>query len=321
MDKSIQKTLFGEKPLKISNKKIIKSSGMKFYSSPEESFESIIEELETVYHRTKFISGFSGGKDSMTTTHKLDQMGKLDSVFHIKTNIGLQMTTDFVEETCEKMGWKLQVIEPSPKYTYASHVLQYGFPGPGFHRLIMGKLKYKTMRDFALSYDKQNHCIISGIRKFESERRMGNYPLPIQSDGALWFGCPIFYDSTEFTYKYVHENGLKISPAYSLGLGTSGECMCGSFAGKGEKLLIRKLDPKLADYIEWLEDGIQRFGTNAAKRWSKWGEQAKMTELEQQQQMDEFFKENPDLEIVNEIEAYVCGQECGAGSMRGMVDF
>ena len=316
-----QDSLFGDKPVKITNKKMIKSKGLKFYPSPEKTFESIINELENTHNRTKFICGFSGGKDSMTATHKLDQMGKLDSVFHIKTNIGLKMTTDFVEEICEEMGWKLHIIEPSVKFIYAAHVLQFGFPGPGLHRVIMGKLKYKTMRDFALSYDRKNHCIISGIRKFESKRRMGNYPLPIQSDGALWFGCPIFYDTTEFTYNYVHTNGLRISPAYKLGLSTSGECMCGSFATRGEKSMIRKLDPALASYIEWLEDGIQKYGSTYAKKWSKWGEQPKMSESEQQQQLDEFFKENPDLEIVNEIEAYVCGQECGAGTMRGMVDY
>lgn len=321
MKKAIQTTISGKKPLKIYNKKIIKSSGLAFYPSPENTFESIIEELETVHKRTKFYSLFSGGKDSMTTTHKLDKIGKLEAVVHIKTNIGLQITTDFVEEICDKMNWNLHIIEPSPKFTYAAHVLQYGFPGPGFHRLIMGKLKYKTMRDFALTIDRKNHCLISGVRKFESARRMGNYPEPIQSDGALWFGCPIFYDSTEYTYKYVHENGLKISPAYSLGLGTSGECLCGSFATKGEKLLIRKLDPKLADYIQWLEEGIQKFGSKEAKRYSKWGEQAKMSELEQQQQMDFFFKENPDLKIVNEIESVVCGVECGPGSMKGMLDY
>ncbi len=319
--KDKQTSLFGEKPFVSGNKKIIKSSGLKFFHSPDESFDGIINELETIHKRTKFYSLFSGGKDSMTTTDKLDKLGKLKAVVHIKTNIGLQMTTDFVEEICEEKGWKLYIIEPSPKFTYASHVLQYGFPGPGFHRLIMGKLKYKTMRDFALTIDRKNHCLISGVRKFESTRRMGNYPEPILSDGSLWFGCPIFYDSTEYTYKYVHENGLKIAPTYKLGLGTSGECMCGSFATKGEKLRIRELDPKLADYIEWMEDGIQKFGSKEAKRYSKWGEQAKMSELEQQQQIDQFFKENPDLKIVNKIESVVCGVECGPGSMRGELDY
>ena len=106
-----------------------------------------------------------------------------------------------------------------------------------------------------------------------------------------------------------------------MGLGTSGECLCGSFAVKGEKLRIRKIDPKLADYIEWLENGIEQFGSREAKRYPKWGEQAKMSELQQQEQMDNFFADNPDLKIINEIESVICGAECGAGTMRGELDY
>ena len=81
--------------------------------------------------------------------------------------------------------------------------------------------------------------------------------------------------------------------------------------------MLRELDTKLADYIEWLEDGIQRFGTNHARRYPKWGGQAKMSELEQQQQLDGFFKDNPELKPVNDMESMVCGAECGPGSMKG----
>ena len=115
MTKDKQTTISGEKPFISRNKKIIKSTGLRFYPPPDVSFEGIINELETVHKRTKFYSLFSGGKDSMTTTDKLDKMGKLEAVVHIKTNIGLQMTTDFVEEICEKQGWKLYIIEPRPQ--------------------------------------------------------------------------------------------------------------------------------------------------------------------------------------------------------------
>lgn len=317
-----QTGLFGTKPFVQRNKKIIKSGSLRHYPPSGENMESVVGDL-IERGRTNFYCGFSGGKDSMTNAHKLATLypENFKGCFHIKTGVGLQMTTDFVEEICEKMGWKLWIIEPNPKFTYASHVLQYGFPGPGFHRLIMGKLKYKTMRDFALTLDRKHHVLMSGVRKWESTRRLGNYPYPIQSDGALWFGCPIFYDETTEVYKYVHTNGLKISPAYSMGLGTSGECMCGSFAQGGEKEMIRKLDPKLADYIEWLEEGIQKFGTWHAKRYPKWGDAPYMTDLKDQQQIDMFFKDNPELQNVNEIEANICGNECGAGTMKGMLDF
>lgn len=318
--KQKQTNLFGEKPFVSRNKKIIKSGSLKFYQSSVETPDGIIDDLENIHNRTKFYALTSGGKDSVSLCHWLAGKGKLESVVHIQTNIGIKATTDFVKDLCKDQGWKLHVIEPSPKFTYASHVLQYGFPLAGFHRLIMGKLKYKTMRDFALTIDRKNHCLISGVRKFESARRMGNYPYPIQSDGALWFGCPFFYKTSEEIYRYIHTHGLKITPVSDI-MGTSGECMCGSFASAGEKLKIKQLDPKLADYIEWLEEGIQKFGTIQAKRYPKWGGQSKMSELEQQQQMDLFFADNPDLKIVNDIEGVICGVECGAGTMRGELDY
>lgn len=318
--KDKQTSLFGEKPFISRNKKIIKSNGLKFYSPTKETPEDIMNDLEKIHGRSKFYALTSGGKDSISVCHWLAERGQLEAAVHIQTNIGIKQTTDFVKDLCKEQNWKLHVIEPSPKFTYASHVLQYGFPGPGFHRLIMGKLKYKTMRDFALTIDRKNHCLISGVRKFESVRRMGNYLEPIQSDGSLWFACPFFYKKSEELYRYIHENGLKITPVHDV-LGMSGECMCGSFASSGEKQIIRELDPKLAEYIEWLEDGIQKFGTKEAKHYAKWGSMAKMSELEEQQQITEFFKDNPDLKIVDDIESLVCGTECGAGTMRGMLDY
>lgn len=303
--------------------KIIKSGSLKFYPPKEKTIDSIMDEIINVHHRTSLFSLISGGKDSMSTTDILANKfpEQFKGVAHIKTHIGLKMTTDFVEEICEEMGWKLYILEPQPKNIFASWVLQYGFPSAGAHRMIMGVLKYKPMRDFALTIDRKKHCLISGIRKFESKRRMGNYPLPIQSDGALWFGCPMFYKSSEETYRYVHENGLKISPAYKLGLGTSGECECGSFAMPHEKNLIRRLDSDLADYIDWLEVGIEKFGTAQAKKFGKWGMQPKISELEEQQMITRFLTDNPDLNDFQKWESMVCGQECGPGSMKGMLDY
>ena len=88
-----KQTLLGDKPVISRNMKRIKSTGMKFYPSKEETPESIIDDLENVHKRTKFYSLFSGGKDSMTTTHMLDQMDKLEAVVHIKNQY--RFTNDY----------------------------------------------------------------------------------------------------------------------------------------------------------------------------------------------------------------------------------
>lgn len=305
---------------KQQSKTSIKSRGLKFIRPTAETPEAIIHDLETIYNRTKFYALTSGGKDSMTVCHWLAEQGKLEAAVHIQTNIGVRETTDWLVSYCDDMNWKLYTIQPKPKFTYASFVLEYGFPGPMAHKMIMGLLKYKTMRDFALTIDRHNHCLLSGVRKFESQRRLGNYPEPIQNDGNMWFGCPFFYYTTEEIYRYVHIHGIKITPVHRT-LGMSGECMCGSYATKGEKRLIKDLDVSLAGYIEWLEEGVQRFGTPQAKRHSTWGGSIKMSDIEQQKMLDIFFDARPDLKDVEQMQYGICGEECGAGTMRGTEDY
>ena len=86
------------------------------------------------------------------------------------------------------MGWPLRIIEPSSPLIYTAFVLQYGFPGPPIHKMIMGVLKHKTMRDFALSVDRRDHVLVSGVRKSESKRRMGIYKQPdtVRRGAVVW---------------------------------------------------------------------------------------------------------------------------------------
>ena len=312
--------LFGDGPeFKVRTNHQVKKTTLKFYRPSAETPEAIIRDCEEKYDRDRFFVLSSGGRDSQCVLNWADRTDKLEGVAHIKTNIGLSVTTDFVSDFCQSRGYKLYLLEPAHKFVYASHVLQYGFPGPAFHNLIMGKLKYKTMRDFAYTIDKKHACLLSGIRKFESNRRTKNYPEPIGNDGDLWFANPYFYRTNEEVYKEFLELGLPISPAYKMGFSTSGECLCGSFAGRGEKEMIRKLDPKLADYIAWLEEGVAKFGTPQARLYSKWGGTSKMNDLEMQDTLREFIAAFPEMEHVNEMEGMICGNECGPGTMRGLL--
>ena len=142
--KKYSQQTFGEKPFISRNKKIIKRSTMSFYPAHAKTPEAILQDTEEIFHRTKFYALASGGKDSQTLTNWLDSINKLEAVVHIKTNIGLHRTADFMHDFCQSKGYKLYMIEPSPKFTYASHVLQYGFPSATHHHMIMGKLKIQN---------------------------------------------------------------------------------------------------------------------------------------------------------------------------------
>lgn len=287
----------------------VERSSTRFHATTSHEPDDILSEIEEVHGRSKFYALTSGGKDSIAVLHWLAEKGRLEQAVHIKTGVGFRATTDFITDYCNDMGWPLRIIEPNPKFAYVSFVLEYGFPGPAYHRLIMGKLKYKTMRDFAYSVDKKNHCLITGIRKWESGRRMGNYPLPIQNHSGLWFGCPFFYKSKNDVMRYAAEYDLRITPVHKY-LGFSGECMCGAFQGLPQKELIRKHDPDLAAFIDWLEDAIQRWGTPHAKKYPKWGDAPRISDLEAQTTIGSFLEANPDLAPVNELESYICGESC-----------
>ena len=296
------------------------TKGRDFFAASGESFEDIVNDMEKVHGRKRFYALASGGKDSMYVVDRLARMGKLETVVHIRTNVGLEMTTDFLVDYCKEMGWPLRIIEPKARYIYVSHVLQYGFPSTGIHNVIMAKLKYIPMRDFILNEDREGHVLVSGVRRYESRRRMQNFPDPILRDGSMWFCAPAFHMTDSDIYRYVHTEGLKISPAYKRGFNTSGECMCGSFAARGEKKLIHDVDENLAGSFEWLEEGVRRFGTPMARKYGQWGGTAKMTEIEMQKILDVFVKTHADVPL-EAAEQVVCGAECGAGTMRGETDF
>ena len=298
-----------------------KKSYQKDYEVSSKDFDGIISEAEKL-GRDTFIVGYSGGKDSGKVLDKLLKMNKLYGVLHLRTNTGVKITEDFVINQCKELGVKLFIREPTPlSFAYVAYCLQFGFPGPNMHSAIMKILKYKTMQKFVQESEfKGKHpAIIGGVRKFESVRRMGNYDSPITQDTDLWFINPIYYESDEEVYRYFIENGLKRSPSYET-LGFSGECMCGSFATKGEAQLLKQVDPERFEFIEWITYGIKRFGSKEAKKYNKWGETQDFDSVRNQQILELFFDKD-EIKNLNKMLINSCGSECGAGTMKGMLDY
>ena len=298
-----------------------KSYFQKDHDVKAKDFEGIISEAENLGLDT-FIVGYSGGKDSGKVLHKLNNMGKLYGVLHLRTNTGVQITEDFVVDQCQKIGTKLFIREPTPlAFSYVAYCLQFGFPGANMHSAIMKLLKYNTMKKFIQEpeFKGKHPAIIGGVRKFESVRRLGSYNSPITQETDLWFVNPIFYETDEQVYKYFIENGLKRSPSYET-LGFSGECMCGSFASRGEAQLLKQIDPERFAFIEWITEGIKRFGSKTAKKYSKWGETQDFDDVKNQQILEQFFTKE-ELENIDKMAVNSCGVECGPSTMRGMMNY
>jgi phosphoadenosine phosphosulfate reductase len=293
----------------------------KDYEIKSKNFEGIIKEAEDL-GIDSFIVGYSGGKDSGKVLHKLNKMGKLYGVLHLRTNTGVYSTEEFVIKQCKEMDVKLFIREPTPlAFAYVAYCLQFGFPGANMHSSIMKILKYNTMKKFIQEpqFNGKHPAIVGGVRKWESTRRLGSYNSPVTQESDLWFVNPLFYESTEKVYEYFIKNGLKKAPSYDT-LGFSGECMCGSFAQRGEAQLLKEIDPKRFEFIEWITDGIKRFGTKEAKKYSKWGVSQDFDDIRNQQLLKTFFDED-EIKHIDKMSVNVCGAECGPGSMKGALDY
>ncbi len=267
---------------------------------------------------TDFIVGYSGGKDSGVVLHRLNDLGLCSGVLFLDTKVGVRQTKQFVEDQCYSLGLPLYTREPSPlSFAYVAYCLQFGFPGPRMHSAIMKILKYNSMKKFAQDPRwNKTMAIVGGVRKSESQRRFGSYNTPITKETPLWFVNPIFHESQESVYEFFLKNNIKKSPTYDT-LGFSGECMCGSFATKEEAMLIKKVDPELFELIEWITQGIKKFGTATAKKYSKWGATSDFDDVINQQILENFFtpEEQANLES---MELNTCGTDCGPGTLRGM---
>jgi 3'-phosphoadenosine 5'-phosphosulfate sulfotransferase (PAPS reductase)/FAD synthetase len=291
------------------------------YHEPDTmNFDGIMNKIEELLPNHQNIVGLSGGKDSGVVLHKLLDNNMIDRAFYIKTNIGVQATEDFVKDTCLSLGIPLDIREPTPHaFVYVAICLEVGFPSYELHNMIMAYLKYKTMMKYVMEkqFKKRKAVLCSGVRKYESQRRKFNYNQPINVDsGKLYFACPVFYETDEEVYRYYLDHKLKKSPTYTWA-NTSFECACGSFAGKSDLEGIKINAPELYDFLMWIKDGIEKFGTPTAKKYNQWGMTRPWDEA--QRVLTKYLGD--DLQHSTDVSQMICGSECGAGTMRGTENY
>lgn len=242
--------------------------------SDEDGALEIIRDAYNKYDPVAVYAGFSGGHDSLVSTHIASKFEHFDGVLHINTGIGIPQTREFVREQCEKNGWKLREYSPEDAKergmsakTYDEFVLDEGFPGPAAHIFAYSWLKERPIRVFKRDVKENqndNIMLITGVRKSESDRRMGNTE-PHTKDGSLVWTAPITNWTKKDCTQYMRENDLDRNPAVDK-MHMSGECLCGAFAKPNEKEVIRKWYPEVAERIESLEEKCEEEGV-----WCHWG--------------------------------------------------
>jgi 3'-phosphoadenosine 5'-phosphosulfate sulfotransferase (PAPS reductase)/FAD synthetase len=226
---------------------------------------------------------FSGGHDSVVSTHKVMSEEKADTVLHIDTGIGIPETQQYVKETCQNYGWELDIV--ASDFNYRDIVLENGFPGPGVHIIMYSKLKERALRKVARRHDGKPH-FWTGVRSDESDRRFRNVTERVKEDSQWFWHSPIREMTESDVLDYIEQHEIEKNPVKQL-YHHSGECLCGAFGNRPEELVLLEAHyPKTADRIKDLEDEVQqRHGYGKKSYWAHGDTDDKLIAAEHPDQM------------------------------------
>jgi 3'-phosphoadenosine 5'-phosphosulfate sulfotransferase (PAPS reductase)/FAD synthetase len=242
---------------------------------PQKQPTEILAEARLLYNPIRSFALFSGGNDSIVTTHLSMSTGLVDEVLHINTGIGIPETRQFVQETCKALGWPLREIH-AEKGQYEKFVRKYGFPGPQAHKYSYVWLKERPLKKLIRETKTKRMdkiFLITGVRNLESARRMG-YVAPVRKDGASIWVAPAFQWSKLDLHAYKKKHNLPTSPVVEK-FHMSGECLCGAYAHENEMQELEEHFPIVSNRIHLLEKEME--GTGKPCVWGhrgKWEDEA-----------------------------------------------
>lgn len=209
------------------------------------------------HHPSHVFALFSGGHDSLCSTHLAAQHPAFSGVCHVNTGIGIEATREFVRDTCEQHGWPLLEYRPDQK-TYADLVGELGMPsGTTAHATQYYWLKQRQIRRLVqdhLTHRRDRIALVTGLRVDESKRRRAaKIAVPIRRDRTTVWVNPILEWSAIDCNRYMAANRLERNQVTDV-LHRSGECLCGALAHHTEIELIRRFYPDAAAEISRLEE-------------------------------------------------------------------
>lgn len=203
---------------------------------------------------------FSGGHDSLASTHYCMEEGETEAVLHLDTTTGIPENQDFVIETCEEFDWPLR-IERAP-ITLRDFALRIGedddpmgFPGPGFHRLAYIYLKERSLQSIAYESDFKPHYW-TGVREDESQRRMKvGIEHRKEIEKWIWFAPLMKWTDEDLDWYFAHYDLPENSVVEAIH--RSGECFCGAFGHRDEELIDLQANyPEHYEYIRSMEQDV-----------------------------------------------------------------
>lgn len=238
----------------------------------EESHEIVYRAIDEHFAKHQvagIVTLYSGGNDSTVLAHLFRDVAT--HAAHCNTGIGIEMTREFVRETCRL--WDLPLIEVHPPVSYEQLVIEQGFPGPGHHFKMYQRLKERGLRQVRRQLVKnprrERVLFLAGRRRDESKRRMA---IPeMDRDGSVVFASPLAHWTKQDlnTYRKMHPAIPRNEVSDTLHM--SGECLCGAFAHSGELEEIRFWFPEVAAHIDELQEKVRAAGHPEQRCVWGWG--------------------------------------------------
>jgi 3'-phosphoadenosine 5'-phosphosulfate sulfotransferase (PAPS reductase)/FAD synthetase len=214
----------------------------------------VISQAVTEHKPSHVFALFSGGHDSLSSTHVAAQHPSFCGAVHINTGIGIEETREFVRDTCRDQGWPL-LEYAAKKGTYERRCKRYGMPGGPQHEYVYHLLKSEQIQRLVRDHKTHWHdriALVTGVRKQESKRRMKLHPTPIRREGVkVWVNPNLDWSALDVS-RYVDAQGLKRNPVVDK-LHRSGECLCGALARPEELDEIAFWYPEVARRIRAIE--------------------------------------------------------------------
>jgi len=201
---------------------------------------------------------FSGGKDSLATTHyMLSELEDVDIdkyVVWADTGVMLPIVEPYVRDVCEQFGWKLEIVSPAEDKDFWTTAKKKGLPRV-HRRWCCDPLKLKPIFEFTKKLSPQRGCT-TGVRRDESIRRT-KYLQVTYFKKTYWLYHPIFDWTEKQVRAYIKSEHLPFPPQYKLGLKET--CMCGAFANKKEIMILKAQFPEFFQRFVELEKELKGY--------------------------------------------------------------
>ena len=142
------------------------------------------------------------------------------------------------------------------------------------------------MRKFIKEKSLHHGCLISGVRRQESKRRMKTVKGAIHKEGRLHFCQPFIDKTSPWVFDYLNSHDLHISPVYQT-MHFSGDCLCGAYAKRDEINLLRGFYPDMAKKLADLEKELAKSKNPTVQKYLHWGNSVGFDNISNQETLEE----------------------------------